>query len=477
MCTSQWRPRGDAAPQQSSQSPARCAETHEQSIIAKATRAFARDERGSTVMVFGLMIVPLMMLLGMAVDLGRGISVRSQMQGALDAAALAGGRAAQTATSNHDTLAQNAASQFFNSATISHAVSKTLSTVQSNGSKTEFLWTATAWVPSPFIGIGQLMGSEAADADAPAACKPYKWQCMKVVITSQAMLQSGGNNNDTNIETALMLDITGSMSGSKLSDLKLAAKDLIDIIVWDDQSKVTSKVSVVPFSARVNVGSYASAVTGLAAISGSNKLKPCVTERTGTHQYTDEAPATGRFVGPFNANNSSAYGNNYSSSGSCDSNDPSSTEALVPLTSNRTTAKNRIDALTAGGATAGHLGTAWAWYTISPKWSSIWPSESKPGNYNDPKLKKIAVLMTDGDYNVQYSSTSSQSQAGQLCTNMKTAGVEIYTVGFMVSTSAKNFLTTCATDAAHYYDATSGDALRMAFRDIALKISSLRLKK
>lgn len=477
MRTSQWRPRGDAAPQSGSQSPTWCAETHNQSIIAKAARAFSRDERGSTVMVFGLMIVPLMMLLGMAVDLGRGISVRSQMQGALDAAALAGGRAAQTATSNHDTLAQNAASQFFNAATVPHVSSKTLSQVQSNSSKTEFLWTATAWVPSPFIGIGRLMGNEAADADAPSACQPYKWQCMKVVTTAQAMLQSGGNNNDTSIETALMLDITGSMSGSKLSDLKLAAKDLIDIIVWDDQSKVTSKVSVVPFSARVNVGSYASAVTGLAATSGTNKLKPCVTERTGTHQYTDEAPASGLFIGAFNANNSSWYGNNYSSSGNCDSNDPGSSETIVPLTATRTTAKNRIDALTAGGGTAGHLGTAWAWYTISPKWSSIWPTSSKPGNYNDPKLKKIAVLMTDGDYNVAYTGTNSQTQAGQLCTNMKTAGVEVYTVGFMVSTAAKNFLTTCATDAAHYYDATSGDALRMAFRDIALKISSLRLKR
>jgi Flp pilus assembly protein TadG len=123
-------------------------------------------------MVFGLMVVPLMMLLGMSVDLGRGISVRSQMQGALDAAVLAGGRAAQTASSNHDTVAQNAASQFFNAISLPHAVSKSLTTVASNATKTEFLWTATAWVPTPFMGIARLRGSENADTDAPAACKP-----------------------------------------------------------------------------------------------------------------------------------------------------------------------------------------------------------------------------------------------------------------------------------------------------------------
>lgn len=298
---------------------------------------------------------------------------------------------------------------------------------------------------------------------------------MKVVVTAQAMLQSGGSNNDTNIETSLMLDITGSMGGSKITDLQLAAKDLIDIIVWDDQSKVTSKVALAPFSARVNVGSYASAVTGLAATSGSNTLRPCVTERTGASAYTDDAPMTGKWIGSYAGNTTSS---NYNSSGTCSSSsDPSTLESIIPLTNNKTTLKDRIDGLTVGGATAGHIGTAWAWYLISPKWSPIWPSASKPAEYNAAKQKKIAVLMTDGDYNTWYSSTDSQTQAGTLCTNMKAAGIEVYTVGFMVSNAAKTFLQGCATSSSHYYDATSGDALRMAFRDIALKISSLRLKK
>ena len=44
-----------------------------------------------------------------------------------------------------------------------------------------------------------------------------------------------------------------------------------------------------------------------------------------------------------------------------------------------------------------------------------------------------------------------------------------------MSTAAKAFLTACATDPAHYYDATTSIALQAAFRDIALKISILRL--
>ena len=106
--------------------------------------------------------------------------------------------------------------------------------------------------------------------------------------------------------------------------------------------------------------------------------------------------------------------------------------------------------------------------------------------------------MTDGDYNINYckgveAKNSDQSpdincnsengkalaQATSLCTALKaTQGggkIEVFTVGFQVSSASKTFLTNCATDASHFYDATTGDALKAAFRDIALKISTLRL--
>jgi hypothetical protein len=102
--------------------------------------------------------------------------------------------------------------------------------------------------------------------------------------------------------------------------------------------------------------------------------------------------------------------------------------------------------------------------------------------------------MTDGDYNINYckgveAKDSDQSpdidcksengksakQAKALCAEMKDEKIEVFAVGFQVSSSAKSLLKECATDEAHYYDATTGDALKQAFRDIALKISTLRL--
>jgi hypothetical protein len=60
---------------------------------------------------------------------------------------------------------------------------------------------------------------------------------------------------------------------------------------------------------------------------------------------------------------------------------------------------------------------------------------------------------------------------------MKNTGIIVYSVGFALGGNqlATNTLKNCATSTAHFYDTTTGDQLRQAFRDIALKISTLRI--
>jgi len=106
--------------------------------------------------------------------------------------------------------------------------------------------------------------------------------------------------------------------------------------------------------------------------------------------------------------------------------------------------------------------------------------------------------MTDGDYNTQYNASGisvdqnyvgscpdaangcSGAQASSQCTAMKAAGIVIYTVGFEIpstDTTAINLLTQCASDPAKFYSAADGTQLQQAFRDIAIKLSSLYLSK
>ncbi len=436
------------------------------------------NSSGNVTVIFGLSCVSLMLMVGGAIDVARVYSAKSKVQTVLDSAALAGGRAVQLSASHDPTAGINAATTYF----------QEMRPRDIGGDAPAFALVTNSTVLRGTISL----------AVATPFLKLVGFPQMQATLVTEAEIASGGEGG-SNLEISLMLDTTGSMSGQKIEDLKAAAKDLVDIVVWDDQSAASSRVALAPFAPRVNVGTFMTDVSGMGATWSGKTLKSCVTERTGAHALTDEAPGANAWLNAYdgtrNSNNS-----NYSGSGSCTS--PS--EQIVPLTTDKALLKDRIDAFTADGTTAGALGTAWAWYLISPKWSSIWPTDSKAGSYSDlttlgpkgiPKLQKIAVLMTDGIYNTtggsSYGDTSSQATtisntAVSLCTAMKAAGVKVYTVGFQLGGSqlAIDTLRNCASTApedpqgtsSYFFNAASGDELKAAFRQIALQLTTLRLR-
>jgi Flp pilus assembly protein TadG len=497
---------------------------------------FARDQHGGTAIIFGLTMFPVVFFVGVAVDFSKALTVRSQSQVALDAAALAAGRAFMTSTASTDTekfaAAKTAAENYWAAAKpksvmqaykANGAADSGLTFIEPTGGTTEFTVKATTWIKTPFLSAAEAFKKKQApgtDPSVPVGCQDSGWRCMKVVSTAGAIVATSGSNTGYSIETSLMLDVTGSMGpdygdGKKMDDMKLAAKDLVDILVWNgqDSSSTTSKIALIPFSESVNLGDLAEEVTGLSntgsytsstrVCSGSGRnrscwwetstntgtLRPCAMERLGPNQYTDEPPsATNGWMGSHGATNApSGYSYsggiggssaNYNASGTCDSGSPDTAAAMVPLSNDKDKLKTTIEALAPTGGTGGHLGTAWAWYALSPNWNGIWPSTGQAAAYNSASTKKIAVLMTDGDYNTDYTpDITSGTQSDTLCTNMKAKGITVYTVGFQVSSSAQTRLQNCATSTAHYYNATSGDALKQAFRDIALKVASLRISK
>jgi hypothetical protein len=63
---------------------------------------------------------------------------------------------------------------------------------------------------------------------------------------------------------------------------------------------------------------------------------------------------------------------------------------------------------------------------------------------------------------------------------MKAQDITVYTVGFELggeSSQSYQTLYQCATDPGKFYDAQDGEQLKQAFRDIALKLSSLYLSE
>lgn len=490
--------------------------------------SYRRDEGGAVAIIFALSLFIVLGLVGGAVDFGRAMTVRDQMQNAADASVLAAARVWQT--ENNLVLAEQKGMQYFES-NKPHGVSASISSFMSDPVRNSIVIEATASIPAPFLtGATAIM-------QGPNA--PFEF--MQVNARAEALLAVGGNA-ETNLEISMMLDVTGSMAGDKIDDLKAAAKDLIDIVVWSDQSEYTSKVALVPFANAVNLGNTTlvnntcgalktgsctsssspctlSILSGIPTVlqwlwgrpaayfrfnvsgGGTATWRPssyCVTERIGADRYTDAAPNTdARKLGPLYFSSSS------SESSRCSMVNTSDLEinAVMPLSNDKTELKSRIDKMQLAGATAGQLGTAWAWYMLSPNWGYLWPAANRPVAYHTEKTNKIAILMTDGEYNTAHcngvlSANSSangnsriscnannaiaDTQADQLCSAMKNGtGITVYVVGFALggNNTAINTLRNCASDETKFYNAEDGEALRLAFRDIALQIAKLRLSQ
>ena len=464
---------------------------------------FRDDTSGNVAIVFALMGVVLMLAIGAAVDIGRWLHARDQTIAAVDAAVLAGGRSLQT--TNSDGSAAIAAAKKYYDENVTSRLKVIDDTVKFTVAPDGMGITASgsAYIKTPFLQFAAV-------------------DKLPLISTSEAefgksQIHVGGEGGE-NIEIALMLDITGSMcntapganqpactSGRKIDAMKAAATKLVRIVVPDGESKYTSKVAIIPFSDSVRLpasaitkamGNPAKSITKTTG-SGSNKktyyynrTEPCVVERAGTNRYKDVAPSANNYSMPIRWDVGDSKKNNYAD---CTLGTESE---ILPLTTHEQTLVDKIDALKGKGGTAGQVGTAWAWYTLAPNWKSLWASESQPVAYNTPKTRKIAILMTDGEYNTEYTSEgiktgspgagsaangTSAAQAKELCKAMKKTDVniEIYTVGFEVgnSASANDVLSSCATKPGMYYDAEDEEELAQAFIDIALKVSSLYLSK
>lgn len=459
--------------------------------FVKVLAGFQSDTSGATAIVFGVMALVLMTFVGVALDFARWVDARNQTMSALDSAVLAAARALQTNGGNTaDALA--VAKQYYTQGTANRLklLSDSVSFKIDDGG-TSITATGDAYIATPLLALANVKSLPVVSLSA---------------TNSPTAKLSVGENAKVSIEMSMILDMSGSMAeGTKLPDLKLAAQDLVDIIVWKNQAQYYSKVALIPYATAVNAGPYAEAARGKQSAGqctsigclllsfvnpyGLPKLYTsgtCVTERTGSQAYTDANPKNAP-VGP-----------NYPSLVN-----PCSTPPVTPLTNNTTTLTNGINALKAGGSTAGQIGVAWGWYTLSPNWADVWPAGSKPAAYGLQDVKKIAVLMTDGEYNSSYckgviaqdSTTGSGAltdkincnapngnaydQSEKLCAAMKSSGVTVYTVGFnLVSNpNAIELMNNCASTPNSFYNAANGEELRQAFRDIALKVSKLYLSQ
>jgi Flp pilus assembly protein TadG len=401
-----------------------------------------RSEEGTVAIIFALCAIPIFLIVGLAFDFGRVYHAERKLTGAIDAAALAAAKALRDGFSSDEKIA-SVAEEFFRE--------------NMRGSGGSY-----ATVTALNINIDRDRNSVSIDVDSDVPTVFFRiagFDKVSVPKSSVAVYDT------KDIELGLQLDVTGSMSGRKLSDLKTAVGDLLDIMLPDSGTTNRVRIGLAPFAAGVNAGDYALTVSGGRATNG------CVYERRNANDQDSEAAA----VGALSLKARSDLG----SAAAC----PSQAKVMA-LSDNREALRSEVNRWTAGGSTAGHLGAAWAWYLISPEWSGIWPSASRPATYGDGQTMKAVILMTDGIYNTvggvnngDYGSTAARSTdfAEDTCAAMRNKGIVVYTIGFEAPLAAKTSLQKCASGPGKFFDAANGDELREAFRAIAAELNNLRL--
>ncbi len=511
------------------------------------------NTRGSIAVQFGLFSTLLFGFSGGAIDYMRWHSAKRLTSEALDAAVLAGARWLQLDPGN--TAGALATAARYYSENLGTKVTLSVNTVSFILADDNTSISATGEVKINtmllrVLGMPELTLANDAGSDFPRG---------SIVVGGQGgsnlelslMLDVTGSMCDNG---------TGPCdTGNKIGGLKTAAKRLADMVIATNQTNYYSKMAIVPFSTRVRVGQdgqgggrmkvltdldpvrsgwYDTCISGSGSggsEGGGNwtctqfeaqqvnnwKVMPCVTDRAYNTGWvidaTDQFPGSGKWLNAHGGDrlvkaidsSSTAPADhrglamadpgwhwNYNSNGSCA--DVDNNNEIMPLSADKDAVKAKIDSLVAYGATAGALGTSWAWYMLSPNWSSVWTGAARPGSYADvttiqnngrPLLRKVAVLMSDGVYNTvrgwkdqdqQVVSTS----AKQICANMKAQGIEIFTVGLALDdlspaerAIAEDTLQSCGTDLSHFYSTLNVEELQTAFQDIAFQLSAVRLTR
>lgn len=456
--------------------------------ITKSLASFRRDERGTYAIMMGLSSLMVLGGVGFAVETGRAFSAQSDMSNALDAAVTSVARDITTGLISVKD-APKAVQKFLdaNAAGMAFGDGVTIDALNIDTTARTIEARAHTDVKQMFPFV-----------------YPKKW--LKVRTTSAA------GYSDKSIEVAMMLDVTGSMQGQKIKDLKKASANAVDAFLSKNgPNGQRVRVAIVPYAFSVNVGEDSRLARSIHVeewFEGGNanpidwnkswgdpkltvklntdkrmlptgNLRPdfCATDRKGTHALTNADPYTALVARDFRLKK-----------------DQCVSAEIQPLTANKKKLQDTIASFEASGYTAGHIGIQWTWYMLTQGWKDFLPAESVPSAKGKANTLKYAVLMTDGEFNTAYAGngekvyngggqvTNSSDRAAALCKAMKAEGIQVFTVGFQLKEkNAKDTLQACATpdsgNRKYYYDVATGAELNAAFLEIARNVEVLALTK
>jgi len=407
----------------------------------QATHRFRKATGANVAITFGILLIPVMLGVGAAIDYSRAGAARAAMQNTADATALMAAK-----NWSGDNKLQQSASAWFTANFNNSNVNNLQVAATSNPASSTVSITATGSIGTSLLGI---MGINQID--------------LSVSSTATAGI--------TKLQVALVLDNTGSMSeNGKMSALRAATHQMLQRFQKVAQNPGDIQVAIVPFTTAVNVGTSNASANWIkwsydSTTVSSTGWTGCVADRDQSYDVQNSAPVAGSTATLFPANNPLL---------GCP-------PQLMTLTSDYSALNNLADQMVPLGETNLTIGLVWGWQALTTTGPLNAPVP-------DAGTSRVIVFMTDG-FNTANRWTNVLAGSGTtadidartqlVCQNIKAAGISVYTI--QVDTSGdsppSSLLQNCASSIGNWFYLKAPGQLVKTFDDIAKNLSQLRVAR
>lgn len=327
------------------------------------------------------------------------------------------------------------------------------------------------------------------------------------------------------VEISLVLDVSASMRGQKLANLRDAATDFIEQVIGDQATSNTVSINIIPFGGGVNLGTNfaerlipslstanldPSNVDYTRAVMNNNVLA------TSRFRFTDgtncvELDASDLDTKRIQQNSRSqipSFIHGKTGFPTC----PTDESSVIFNSNQKQKLIDKIQTMTLSHGTGMDIGALWGLKALSPSHRNIIGGDiaSRPSGFNS-NIMKVMVIMTDGNITGQGRSrepnnpdrlTATPSNPGsirtyeagtnpnsrgdataigrfnQVCDLAKANNIDVYTIGYSISSGslAEDLLLDCAGDPNNFLLVGVND-VKAAFRSIAAALVEPRITR